>query len=100
MRKDILQIFEGRAQACLVTALAERGATDLAEVEPAVRRIVSNVRRNGDRALRRYAARWDGLDKGEPLLVAEADLQKAWEQTHPELQNAIEQAAGNIRRYA
>jgi histidinol dehydrogenase len=28
------------------------------------------------------------------------DLQEAWEQTDPELQNAIEQAAGNIRRYA
>ena len=100
MRKDIMRIFEGRAQARLVTALAERGATDLAEVEPAVRRIVNDVRRNGDHALRRYATRWDGLDKGERLRVSEADLQKAWEQTDPELQNAIKQAADNIRRYA
>jgi histidinol dehydrogenase len=95
-----MRIFEGRAQARLVTALAERGATDLAEVEPAVRRIVSNVRRNGDRAVRRYAARWDGLDKSEPLRVPETELQEAWEQTNPELQEAIKQAASNIRRYA
>jgi histidinol dehydrogenase len=97
---DAMRIFEGAAQARLVTALAERGATDLAEVEPAVRRIVRDVRRNGDRAVRRYATRWDGLDKGEPLRVPEADLHNAWERTDPELQNAIKQAAGNIRRYA
>jgi histidinol dehydrogenase len=97
---NVMRILEGAAQARLVTALAGRGATDLAEVEPAVRRIVNDVRRNGDRAVRRYATRWDGLDKGESLRVPEADLQKAWELTDPELQNAIKQAAGNIRRYA
>jgi histidinol dehydrogenase len=95
-----MRIFEGRAQDRLVTALAERGATDLAEVEPVVRRIVNDVRRNGDHAVRRYATRLDGLGKGEPLRVPEADLQEAWEQTDPGLRQAIEQAAGNIRRYA
>ncbi len=100
VRDGALRIFEGPAQARLVTALAERGATDLAEVEPAVRRIVRDVRRNGDRAVRRYATRWDGLGEGEPLRVSEDELHQAWENTDPELQNAIEQAAGNIRRYA
>ena len=80
-------------------ALEQRGANDLAEVEPAVRRIVNNVRRNGDRALRRYAARWDGLGKDESLRVPEADLHEAWQGTPPELQDAIAQAAGNIRRF-
>ena len=100
MRSHVMRILEGPAQARLVTALAERGATDLAEVEPAVRRIVNDVRRNGDRAVRRYATRLDGLRKGEPLRVPEEELYEAWEQTHPELQKAIEQAAGNIRRFA
>jgi histidinol dehydrogenase len=99
-RNDAMRILEGAAQARLVTALAERGATDLAEVEPEVRRIVRNVRTNGDRAVRRYATRWDGLGKGEPLRVPEADLQEAWERTDPELQGAIKQAANNILRYA
>jgi histidinol dehydrogenase len=80
--------------------LAERGATDLADVEPAVRRIVNDVRRNGDRAVRRYAMRWDGLGKGDPLRVPEDELHQAWEKTDPPLQDAIKQAAGNIRRYA
>ncbi len=100
IRDDAMRILEGPEQVRLVTALAGRGATDLADVEPAVRRIVSEVRRNGDRSVRRYAARWDGLRKHEPLRVPEADLKKAWEQTDPELQDAIKQAAGNIRRYA
>ena len=99
-RKAEMRIVEGREQVRLVTRLAERGATDLADVEAAVRRIVSDVRRNGDRAVRRYATRWDGLGKGELLRVPEADLLEAWEKTDPELQEAIEQAAGNIRRYA
>jgi histidinol dehydrogenase len=99
-RNEAMRILEDAAQARFVTALAQRGATDLAHVEPVVRRIVNDVRSNGDRALRRYASRWDGLSKGEPLRVSEADLQEAWEQTDPELQNAIKQAADNIRRYA
>jgi len=100
VRDGVMRILEGPAQARLVTALAGRGAIDLAEVEPAVRRIVKDVRRNGDRAVRRYATRWDGLGKAEPLRVPEDELRQAWENTDPELQNAIEQAAGNIRRYA
>lgn len=95
-----MRILEGAPLARLVTALAGRGATDLADIEPAVRRIVGEVRRNGDRAVRRYAIRWDGLGKGEPLRVSEADLHAAWEQTAAELREAIKQAAENIRRYA
>ena len=82
-----------------MSALEQRGANDLAEVEPAVRRIVNNVRRNGDRALRRYAVRWDGLGKDESVRVSEADLHEAWKGIPPELQDAIAQAAGNIRRF-
>jgi len=99
-RKDVIRIHEGADAADFVNAVAGRAATDLADVEPTVRRIVADVKRNGDRAVRRYATLWDGLMKSEPLLVPEDELHQAWEQTAPELQQAIEQAAGNIRRYA
>ena len=95
-----LRILENSQQVRLVKALAQRGATDLAAVEPVVRRIIRKVRRSGDRAVRRYAARWDGLRKGEPLRVPEDEMREAWEQTAPELQAAIKHAAENIRRYA
>jgi histidinol dehydrogenase len=99
-RNVALRILEGSERERLVIALAGRGATDLADVESTVRRIVKDVRGTGDRAVRRYASRWDGLVKGEPVRVLEGELQRAWEQTDPELKNAIKLAAGNIRRYA
>jgi histidinol dehydrogenase len=73
-----LRILDGPKRDRYVQALEQRGATDLAEVEPAVRRIVRDVQRNGDRALRRYAAKWDGLGKGESLRVPEDELHEAW----------------------
>jgi histidinol dehydrogenase len=100
IRSAAMRMLEGLEQGRFVSALAGRGATDLADIESVVRRIVNDVRRNGDRAVRRYATRWDGLGKGEPLRVPEEEMHEAWEQTDPELQRAIEQAAGNIRRYA
>jgi len=94
-----MRILDGLKKERFVRGLEGRGATDLDEVEPAVRLIVRNVRRNGDRALRGYAVRWDNLAGDEPVRVPEADLQDAWQNTSPELQDAIAQAAGNIRRY-
>src|SRR5580693_7238100 len=96
---SVMRILEGTKKDRFVRALEQRGASDLAEVELAVRRIVSNVRRNGDRALRRYAERWDGPTSSEPVRVPEANLHDAWRRTVPELQEAITQAATNIRRY-
>ncbi|MGD0759914.1 MAG: histidinol dehydrogenase [Candidatus Sulfotelmatobacter sp.] len=94
-----MRILEGSRRNRFVRALEQRAATDFADVEPAVRRIVNDVRKNGDRALRRYSTRWDSLGKNEPLRVPEQELQQAWQQTSPELQEAIRQAAANIRRY-
>src|ERR1700722_12766064 len=94
-----MRILHGLKKERFVRGLERRGATDLHEVEPEVRRIVNNVRRKGDRALRRYAVRWDNLGGDEPVRVPEADLQDAWQDTSPELQDAIAQAAGNIRRF-
>ncbi len=94
-----MRILEGLRSKRFVHALEQRGATDLADLGPAVQRIVKNVRRNGDRALRSYATRWDGLGKNEPVRVPVADLQDAWQKTPAALQEAITQAAANIRRY-
>jgi histidinol dehydrogenase len=96
----VMRILSGTKKDRFVRALEQRGAADLAEVEPAVRRIVSNVRRNGDHALRCYAERWDELGSSQPVRVPEAHLHEAWWKTSPELQDAITQAAANIRRYS
>jgi histidinol dehydrogenase len=94
-----MRILEGAKKDRFVRALEDRGANDLAEVEQAVRRTVSDVRSKKDRALRRYATRWDGLSKSEPVRVSETELREAWQKSPAELQDAITQAAGNIRRF-
>src|SRR5579859_71678 len=87
-----MRIVSGREAADLVTRLAARGS-ELASVEPRVRRIVSDVRRSGDRALRRYAKRWDGLGSNRDLRVSEAELSDAWDSVGSPLRGALRKAA-------
>ena len=93
-----MRILSGRAAAARVRKLAGRGA-QFAEVELVVRRIVSDVRRRGDRALRKYAERWDGLRPDASLLVAEEEMQAAWKSASSELKASLRNAAANIRRF-
>ncbi len=93
-----MRILAGRSAVKRVRELAARGS-QFASVEPQVRRIIADVRRDDDRALRRYAQRWDGLGKDEPLRVDEAAIQKACDDSAPQLRSALRLAAGNIRRF-
>jgi len=93
-----MRIVSGREAAAAVERLAAR-STDFEELEPRVRKIVNDVRRNGDRALRRYAQQWDGLGAKQPLRVSQGELALAWKSLAPPLQKALRQAAGNIRRF-
>ena len=92
----------GRGNAAMKTIelLEQRGATNIARVEPVVRRILADVRRNGDRALQKYATQLDGLDKGRSLLVSREEMKAAWDATTPELQAAMMVARGNILAFA
>ena len=91
----------GRAAAdVLVETLERRGAVNTARVEPVVRRILANVRKNGDRALLKYAAEFDGFEKGQALLVSREEMKAAWEATAPKLQAAMMVARGNILAFA
>jgi histidinol dehydrogenase len=93
-----MRIWSGRAAATQVKKIAARGA-QFDAVEAQVRRIVDDVRRNGDPALRRYSQKWDGLGRGASLRIEEASLQAAWKAAAPELRSALRQAAANIRQF-
>jgi histidinol dehydrogenase len=84
----------------LIETLERRGAVNTARVEPVVRRILAEVRRSGDRALLKYAAEFDELSKGQPLLVSRDEMNAAWEATAPTLQAAMMVARGNILAFA
>jgi len=81
-----------------VRKLADRRSR-FTEVEPTVRKIVAEVRRRGDRSLRKYAERWDGLPRGTSLRVTEQEIEEAWTSLAPELKASLRTAAANIRRF-
>jgi histidinol dehydrogenase len=93
----------GRSRAtamALIETLEHRGAVNTSRVEAVVRRILAEVRKSGDRALLKYAAEFDGLTKGQALLVSREEMKAAWEDTAPELQAAMMVARGNILAFA
>src|SRR6266852_143052 len=94
-----MRILEGSRAESLVKKLEQRGPAALARVEKQVRRIVDDVRKNGDRALRRYAEKWDGLVSGQSLKVPEDELALAWGRSSQDFRDALMQAAKNIRQY-
>ena len=63
-----------RETAALLASLERRGGAALDKVLPAVRRIVADVRRRGDRALFRYAAQFDGLDHPASLRITREEM--------------------------
>ena len=94
-----MRTLEGAAARSCVSTLANR-AEDLDKVSNTVRRIVSNVRRDGDGALRQYAQGWDGLAENQTVKVDPAEISKAWQQVSSEFQSALRQAAINVRQFA
>lgn len=95
----MVRVLRGRRAEAAVRALEQRGAAGLARVEKQVARIVAEVRRNKDRALRRYAEKWDGLEKKQPLRVGEEEMEAAWQAAPDKFKQALNTAAANIRKY-
>jgi histidinol dehydrogenase len=84
----------------ILAQLERRGGTALDTVLPAVKKMLRDIRIKGDRALRRYAEKFDGLAADGPLRVAPEETAAAWQQLDPELRTALETAALNIRTFA
>jgi histidinol dehydrogenase len=93
-----MRILSGKAAMASVRKMASRGSR-YAEIEPVVRRIIADVRRQGDRAVRKYGERWDGLRKQEAFQVSVEEIQSAWKSAAPELKASLRAAAANIRRF-
>ena len=88
------------ATAEILASLERRGGAALDAVLPAVRRIVADVRKQGDRALLRYASKFDGLAGAAALRVTPAEMASAWEALDPAMQEALSTAAEEIRGFA
>jgi histidinol dehydrogenase len=84
----------------LLAQLEDRGGAALDAVLPVVRRIVTDVRKKGDRALLRYAAQFDGLAGISALRVTPEEMAAAWESVEPAMREALTTAAEQIRAFA
>jgi histidinol dehydrogenase len=94
-----MRVLAGRAAERFVRKLEQRGVINLARVEKQVRRIVNDVRNQGDRGLRHYAEKFDGLGPRQPLQVSASEMEQAWQDASEEFKHALKSAAANIRRY-
>ena len=88
----------------MLTRLDLRGQADFTLPRPmaggdepvdAVKAIIEEVRSGGDAAVRSLTARFDGCDLASPRVSTEGALARL----APELREALEVAAGNIRAY-
>lgn len=99
MARPAIRILGDKRAEAFVRKMEQRGATDLARVEKPVRRIVEDVRKNGDAALCRYAQKWDGLASKQSLRASEKEMEQAWNSVSDDFRKALETAANNIRQY-
>ncbi|HKF22860.1 MAG TPA: histidinol dehydrogenase [Candidatus Angelobacter sp.] len=95
-----MRVLSGRGAEAFVRKLEKRGSAELGKVEKTVRRIVDDVRKNGDHALRRYAEKWDDLTPRQVFRVTETELQQSWDGASTNFKDALKVAAANIRQYS
>lgn len=93
-----MRIVSGREAAAAVDRLAARGM-EFGKLEPRVQKIVNDVQRDRDRALRCYAQQWDGLGAKQPLRVSSAELAAAWKSLASSVRKSLKEAAKNIRAF-
>ena len=94
-----MRVIEVKRAGKLIDKLVSRGASDTARMEPVVRKIVADVRKKGDKALRRYAEKFDGLAKGADFRVDVESQRRALASIAPDLRQALELAVRNIRQF-
>ena len=93
-----------KSAAAAIEAIERRGAVNTAKVEAVVSTILADVRQGGDEAVLEYAGRFDGLKQDDgsllALRVAREEMEAAWAETAPELQEAMRVAQANIKAFA
>ena len=75
--------------------IIERPATDFSSLEKKVKKIMLQVKENGDKAVHKFSKKFDGL-KVKSLVVSAAEIELAIDSLSSELKNAIVLAKKNI----
>ncbi len=94
MIKTILA--DGRAEQEQIAAMKARAAGENARIASVAAEVLAEIRRRGMDAVEEYALRFD---KTAPYEIPRQKLDEAYAACDPELIQAMEQSAGNIRDY-
>src|SRR4051794_39378095 len=78
--------------------LLQRPAFDAASLQEKVSAILNDVKANGDKAVLKYTAMYDGVQL-DNLVVTKEEIAAAHQQIYNDLQGAIELAANNIKTF-
>jgi histidinol dehydrogenase len=81
-----------------VEHILQRPAQNLEHLREPAMEVIESVRKDGDAALQRYTLMFDNVVISSPA-VSSAELDEAEQRTPPNLKNAIEQAAKNIKTF-
>jgi len=79
--------------------LLSRSEIDISEVSESVAGIISNVKQNGDKALKDLNYRFDQAPQDTSIRVPESHFQEAENLLKPEMKEALNYSVENVRRY-
>ena len=67
-------------------------------IQSVVLKILNEVKKDGDKALKKYTLKFDGFNP-TPMHISSEDLKNAWNSTNIELQNALKNAKKRIEKF-
>ncbi|MCQ2466906.1 MAG: histidinol dehydrogenase [Clostridia bacterium] len=83
-----------------VELLGMRGKMDLGPVIDTVNGVLADIRENGDEAVLKYTAKFDGCElTPETMRVTKEEIDEAIAKVNPELLEVIKKSAANIRAF-
>lgn len=95
-----IEKLDQNAKKDLLEKLLKRSPNSYGEYEESVRKILDDVKENGDQALFEYTEKFDGAHIGAAnILVTEAEIKEAYNKVDPGLIDIIRKALDNIRTY-
>ena len=78
--------------------LLKRPTQTVGDIEATVNAVFTDVKDNGDLAIKRYTSKFDGVDLKD-FTVSEDEITKASNSVSPQLKNAIQLAKSNIEKF-
>lgn len=94
----MIKIIEEKNNKSFLKELTTRNTQDYKNVINTVEDIIEDVKDNGDKALSKYAKKFDGFE-GKDFIVSDVEIKQALENIDKDLLETIEKAYTNIKEY-